>query len=229
MNSPLVQAALEITFAREPCVLTRIDEYYNFIREEYSALWVPNAQLGVAPALQPWEFKNQSGKRSVGISVNSFKYHVDDYIDYDDFRQNALPLAQRFFDMFGIQRMNRLATRYVNNIALLRLPEQPLRLKNYLNIGIDLPSIIDGSSLEDIHLQFSSRQADSQVVVNLHHQASQPGVIESLVLVLDCARVDDVFAENLPNDLDKVHERTEDCFAAIAAEPYMNYMRGDNS
>jgi len=226
-NSPLVQATLEITFPGEPAVLTRIDEYYQSIREEYSALWVPNAQIGVAPALQPWEFKSQSGKRSVGISVNTFSFRVEDYVDYLSFRQSALPLAQRFCDQFGIQKMNRLAARYVNNIALLRLPDQPLHLENYLTVGIDVPPIIDRSALEDIHLQFSIRQDDSQVVVNLHHQAQIPGRVESLILVLDCARVDSVVAENLANDLDKVHERIEDCFAALAAPPYMKYMRGD--
>lgn len=227
-NSPLTQATLEVTFPGEPAVMTRLDEYFALIRHSYPALYVPNAIHGVATALQPWEFKNEPGLRSVGISVNGFSFRVQDYVDYSDFRKAALPLAQQFLDLFGIQKMNRFALQYVNNIALLRLPGQPLRLGNYLKIGIDVPSVIDSSALEDIHLQFSSRTADSQVVVNLHHQQPQPGVPECLALVLDCAIVDNVLAENLEGDLDAVHSRIEDCFAALVADTYMQFMKGDD-
>jgi uncharacterized protein (TIGR04255 family) len=226
-NSPLVRACLEITFAGEPSVFSRMDEYFEGIRSEYPALWVPNAQPGVAPALQQWEFKNQSGKRTVGISVNSFSFRVEDYVDYANFRESALPAAHQFLEMFGIRSANRLSARYTNSIPILKFPGKPLQLKNYLNIGFELPSVIDSSALEDIHLQFSSRKADSQVVINLHHELQKPTSVESLVFELDCALVENVLTDNLASNIDRVHEHIEDCFAALVADPYMSYMIGD--
>lgn len=226
-NSPLIQAILEVTFPGSPAVIARLDEYHDLIKDSYPMLWVPLAEPGVAPALQPWEFKNESGKRSVGVSVSSFSFRVEDYDDYADFREHALPLVEQFLRVYGIRKVNRFVTRYVNNIPLLRLPNQPLNLGNYLKIKIDVPSIIDSTALEDIHLQFSSREHDSQVVINLHHQQALPGIPESLVLVLDCAILDSANVDDLAGELDTVHARIEDCFATLVTESYMKFMRGD--
>jgi len=228
-NAPLVEAVFEMTFSGEPIVLTRLHEYFDFIRDSYPALWVPNAQPGIAPALQPWEFKRPDGKRWVAISVNSFAYHVSDYVDYADFRKDVVPLAKRFCDLYRIERVNRFAARYVNNIALLRLPSEPIRLGNYLNLGIQLPPAIDGEALEDIHLHFTAKIKDSQIVVNLHHALGEQGRPESLLLVLDCAVVSDVPTADLEAHLDKVHAAIEDSFAALAAEPYMQFLKGETA
>jgi uncharacterized protein (TIGR04255 family) len=228
-NAPLVEASFEMRFPGEPIVLTRIHDYFQDIRKEYPALYVPNAELGVAPALQPWEFKDVDAKRCVAVSVNSFSYRVGNYVDYADFRANAVPLASQFAEQFKIKQVTRLGARYVNSIAVLRLPEQPLNLAQYMQIGLQLPSIVDTNRLEDIHLQFATRTEQLQVGVTLHHQQGRKGTPENLILILDCALVGGINISNLEASLDSVHAQIEDLFQALAAEPYMRYMKEETA
>lgn len=226
-NAPLVEAVFELRFPGEPAVSSGLDRYYDTIRGDFPQVFVPNAQPGVAPALQPWEFKNNKACRWVSISINSFAVHVRDYENYQDLRSLALPLAERFCEQFRISDLTRVGARYINRIVLLREPGQPIPLADYLNIGFLLPAIVDTSTMEDIHLQFATRRDDAQLVVGLHHVREQPAQPEHLVLDLDCGIVNNVSSARLAQHLDAVHEKVEDLFAALAAEAYMKYMNGD--
>lgn len=222
-NAPLVEAIFELRFPGEPAVITSLDAYYEEVRKDFPQVFVPNAQPGLAPALQPWEFKNQTGLRWIAISVNAFAFHVRDYVDYEDFKNQVLPLADRFCKQYRIAELTRVGTCYLNRILILRPPDKPIPLSNYLNMGFRLPEVIDASALEDIHLQFAIRRASTQLVLGLHYVA-QP---ESLILDLDCGVVDEVSSSSLASHLDTVHSCVEDAFAGLAADQYMEYMKGE--
>jgi len=226
-NAPLIEAVFELRFPGEPIVLTSLDRYYEVIRRDLPEVWVPNAQPGVAPALQPWEFKNKDGSRWIGVSINTFAAHVRDYKDYADFRSWALPLAESFCGAFQIKDLTRVGARYRNRILLLRTPGEPIPLARYLKIGFELPALIDVSTMEDIHLQFATRRGDAQIVIVLHHVRESAGQPEGLVLDLDCGVVDNVSAARLGEHFDAVHTCTEDLFAALASEGYMRFMKGE--
>lgn len=226
-NSPLVEAALEIRFPGEPAIQSHLDEFFQFIREKYPVLWVPNAEYGVAPALQPWEFRDVKSQRTVAASINSFIFRVRDYVDYMDFRTNAVLLARRFSEIFNIEKTTHFGLRYVNNIAVLRLPEEPLRIENYLNLKVSMPTVLGSERLEDIHLRSSTCINDLQMVLDLHHQQGLVGTPETLLLVLDCALEGGVGMSGLETTMDRVHSCIEDSFQALAADSYMRYLRGD--
>lgn len=226
-NAPLVEAIFELRFPGEPIVLTSLDRYYACVRGQLSEVWVPNAQPGIAPALQPWEFKRSDGCRWVSVSINGFAAHVLDYIDYPDFHSWALPLAQQFCDVFQIGKLTRVGARYRNRILLLRAPGKPIALKQYLRLGFDLPELIDVASMDDIHLRFSTRRSDAQLVVVLDHVKEGVGQPESLHLELDCGIVDKISSANLGRYMDDVHAYIEDLFSSLAAEPYMALMKGE--
>lgn len=227
-NAPLVEAVFELRFPGEPVVLASLDQYYARIRNQLSEVWVPNAQPGIAPALQPWEFKRSDGGRWVSASINTFAAHVLDYKDYSDFRAWALPLAQQFCDVFKIEKLTRVGALYRNEILLLRAPGKPIPLGQYLRVGFDLPELIDVSSIDDIHLHFSTRRSDAQLVVALDHIKESMGRPESLHLDLDCGVVDKVSSKDLSQHMDSVHSYIEDLFSSLAAEPYMAFMKGEN-
>ena len=222
-NAPLVETIFELRFPGEPRVLTSLDAYYEEVREAFPQVFVPNAQPGLAPALQPWEFKSQTGLRWIAISVNAFAFHVRDYVDYKDFKNQVLRLADSFCRQYRITGLTRVGTRYLNQILILRPPDKPIPLSNYLNMGFCVPEVIDASALEDIHLQLATRRAGTQLVLGLHYVA-QP---ESLILDLDCGVVDEVSSSSLASHLDTVHGCVEDAFAGLAADQYMEYMKGD--
>ena len=228
-NAPLIEAMFELRFPGEPAVLTTLDQYYDSIRQCFPQVFVPNAQPGIAPALQPWEFKNAEGTRWVSMSINTFAVHVLDYMNHEDFRSLALPLADKFCEQFQISHLTRVGTRFVNQIVLLRTPGQPIPLSDYLNIRFQFPAIVDPSTLEDIHVQFATRREDAQLVVGLHHIREQAAQPESLVLELDCGIVDNVSSGRLSEHLDVVHGCVEDLFAALASDAYMKYMRGETA
>ncbi|HET6453039.1 MAG TPA: TIGR04255 family protein [Armatimonadota bacterium] len=228
-NAPLVEATFELRFPGEPRVLAHIDEYYDAVREDFPEVFVPNAQAGIAPALQPWEFKKEDGSRWLGISINCFAVHVQDYLDYGDFRSLAIPLAEKFCEIFRIAHITKVGARYSNRIVLLRMPGEPIKLSNYLNLGFTLPETVDASTLEDIRLQFAIRREDAQLIIALCHVREYLAQPESLILDLDCGIVEQVSSDKFAQYLDKVHSYIEDLFAALAADSYLRYMKGETA
>lgn len=156
-----------------------------------------------------------------------FRYKVLDYVDYANFRAATIPLVAEFCSIFDLKEVNRFAARYVNRIALLRLPDEPITLRRYLNLGFNMPEMVDAESLEDVHLQIASRSNDIQTVITLHHQGSETSAPECLLFVIESAIVGRVGTEDIEDKLDKVHTRIEDLFAGFVAEPYMKYLKGE--
>lgn len=226
-NAPLVEAVFKIRFPAEPSVLSRMEEFYSEVRTDYPQVFVPNPNPTVPQALLPWQFKNSSGQRFVGISINSFSYHVLDYKDYPDFRESALPLAEAFCRQFSIGELKRVGTRYINCIIVIRAEDGTIPVRQFLNFGFELPEIVPKDELEDIHVQFASRMDKGRLLTIIHHERPSEGQPERLIFDLDYSLDKDVTSDRLREHMDSAHACIEDVFKQFVAEQYMRFMRGE--
>ena len=226
-NAPLVEAILEIRFPAEPAVFSRMDEYYDRIRDEYPQVFVPNPNPTVAQALLPWQFKSPNAQRFVAISINSFSFHVLDYKDYRDFSSSALPLAGTFCDLCHIRELKRIGTRYVNCIIVLRAEDGTIPIRRFLNFGFDLPEIVPRNELEDIHVQFASRMGNGRLLTIIHHERESEDQPERLVFDLDFSLDKDVHTDSLDKHMNAAHECIEDVFREFVSDSYMRFMKGE--
>lgn len=226
-NAPLVEAIFEIRFSGEPAVLSRMDEFYGSIRDDYPQVFVPNPDPLVPNALLNWQFKDETQQRFVALSVNSFSFHVLNYKDYHDFSEAALPLAEKFCKIFNIQDLKRIGTRYVNSIVILRSEDGTIPVKNYLNFGFKLPDIVPADELEDIHVQFASRMGNGRLLTVIHHERGQANEPERLLFDLDYSLDRDISSDRLGDHMKEAHACIEDVFKEFVAEAYMRFMKGD--
>jgi len=226
-NSPLVEAVFEIRFSGEPAVLSRMDEFYGLVREEYPQVFVPNPDPGVPNALLNWQLRDEAEQRFIGFNINSFSFHVLNYLDYQDFRSAALPLAERFCEVFKIRSLKRIGTRYVNSIVILRSEDGTIPVRNYLNFGFDLPKIVPAEEIEDIHVQFASRMGKGRLRTVIQHIRGQINEPERLLFDLDYSLDRSISREKLDVHMDKSHACIEDVFKGFVADSYMRFMKGD--
>lgn len=226
-NAPLIEAIMEIRFQAEPAILSRMDEYFDAIRNDYPQVFVPNPNPLVAQALLPWQFKNPSAQRFVSVTINSFSFHVLNYKNYKDFSASALPLAEAFCKLFHIEELKRIGTRYVNCIIVLRGEHGTIPIRRFLNFGFDLPDIVPKYALEDIHVQFASRMGNGRLLTIIHHERESEDQPERLVLDLDFSLDKDVHADSLDKHMDAAHECIEDVFREFVSDSYMRFMKGE--
>ena len=226
-NAPLIEAIMEIRFPAEPSILSRMDEYYGKVRNDYPQVFVPNPNPTVAQALLPWQFKSPDGQRFIAISINSFSFHVLDYKHYKDFSSSALPLACKFCELFSIGELKRIGTRYVNCIIVLRGEDGTIPVRRFLNFGFDLPDIVPKNELEDIHVQFASRMGNGRLLTIIHHERESEDQPERLVFDLDFSLDKDVHADSLDKHMNAAHACIEDVFREFVSDSYMQYMRGE--
>lgn len=226
-NAPLIEAIMEIRFPAEPAVFSRMDEYYDQIRNDYPQVFVPNPNPTVAQALLPWQFKNPSAQRFVSVSINSFSFHVLDYKDYKDFRMSALPLADAFCQLYRIRELIRVGTRYVNCIIVLRAEDGTIPVREFLNFGFDLPKIVPKNELEDIHVQFASRMGNGRLLTIIHHERESEDQPERLVFDLDFSLDKEVHADSLGEHMNAAHAHIEDVFRGFVSNSYMRFMKGE--
>ena len=83
----------ELRFAGEPAIECRRDEHLAMIRREFPKVGVPNAEIGQAPALQPYQFKSDDDHEPVMVAINRFAYSTKRCDGFAKFKPRALELA----------------------------------------------------------------------------------------------------------------------------------------
>lgn len=75
--------------------------------------------------------------RVVQVRANGFTYSVvGNYQSWEQLRDDALPLLRQYLELKGVERISRLALRYINS---LRFPEPRVDLDEYLRAAPQVP------------------------------------------------------------------------------------------
>ena len=119
-NQPLINVATEVRFRGNLKVEAIRPEFHQIIRGEFPQLMVPQAEQGVAPALQHYRFENDQSSHGVQVAVHSFSYYSRDYPGHEAFLAVVDSLLEDFVRLIGILHVNRIGWRYINAIPFAR-------------------------------------------------------------------------------------------------------------
>ena len=119
-NQPLINVATEVRFRGDLKVESIRPEFHQTIRSEFPQLMVPQAEQGVAPALQHYRFENDQSSHGVQVAVHSFSYYSRDYPGHEAFLSVVESLLEEFVRLIGVLHVNRIGWRYINAIPFAR-------------------------------------------------------------------------------------------------------------
>ena len=119
-NQPLINVATEIRFRGDLKVESIRPEFHRTIRGDFPQLMVPQAERGVAPALQHYRFENDLSSHGVQVAVHSFSYYSRDYPGHEAFLAVVDSLLEEFVRLIGVLHVNRIGWRYINAIPFAR-------------------------------------------------------------------------------------------------------------
>ena len=229
-NAPLARTIFQARFPGETAVDLALPRIQAGLRRTLPKLFVPAAVVGVPPATQPLLFKSPDESESVEIALNSFAYTTNRYPGYAKFREDVLANARIFSEAVPeVEKLNRVGLRYINRIPILRSSKTAsIPLKDYLNVGLELPDSIPGANLTELNSAFTVQMDGGQLKVVLQIEAgSSPAEPEVLVLDFDFGQLGDLHIAQLDVYLDRAHEHTKRVFTDLIAPEYFPVMRGE--
>jgi len=228
-NAPLVDVTFEARFLGELSVETRRDVFQREIKDVYPLLFVPNATMGKAPALQHYQFRRQDGSARISLALNSFAYNTTSYPGFADFRKELDRVFGILLGTFEISNFTRLGLRYVNKMALIREDDGTIPLKKYVSTNLKLTPGFPGAGIKNLSLAISSPIKEGEMNLLLDCESPSPsGGPEFLLLDFDFYTLKQSARSEVFDFVDSAHEQIESTFLEIISEDYLAIMKGAN-
>jgi len=229
-NAPLARAIFQARFPGELAIELARPRIQAALRGSFPKLFVANAVVGVAPAIQPYLFKSPDESESIEIALNSFAYTTTRYPGYARFRETVLTHARIFSEAVPeVGKLNRVGLRYINRMPILRESKAAaIPLRAYLNVGLELPTSIPGANLTELNSAFTVQMDGGQLTVVLKiEEGAGPAEPEVLVLDFDFGQLEHLHIRDLELYLDRAHDHTKRVFTDLIAQDYFPVMRGE--
>lgn len=223
-NSPLAEVVFELRFPGAPAIECRRDEYFATIRGDFPTVWVPNAEVGKAPALQPYQFKSEDDAETIMTAINRFAYSTKRYGGFVKFKPRALELARSFCEQFGIAKLNRIGLRYINIVPFVRDAGR-VPWPQYFTIRMNLPA--DAYDfLTNASLAYQAKRDGGTITTRIACVRSDASD-EAFLLDFDFAKTEDITAATLSAEIQEAHDHTKRVFEEIVSQEYKAVMRGE--
>jgi uncharacterized protein (TIGR04255 family) len=223
-NSPLAEVVFEVRFPGEPAIECRRDEYFATIRGDFPKVWVPNAEVGKPPALQPYQFKSEDDAQTIMVAISRFAYSTKQYGGFAKFRPRALELAKGFCERFGIRKLNRIGLRYINIVPFVRDAGR-IPWQQYFTIRMNLPADAF-DRLTNANFAYEAK-CDAGTITTRIACVRSDTADEAFVLDFDFAKTEGVTPGKLAPGIQEAHDRTKQVFREIVSDQYKAVMRGE--
>lgn len=224
-NAPLYEAVFQIRFAGELSVEVARAKIQDAVRSELPKLYVPRAKEGQALALQAVQLHSGDDTEMIGLAMNSFAYHTRRYAGYEAFQQRVRRFWAVFSEHVHVHQLVRVGLRYINHIPILRQNEDsPIPLRDYLNIGLDIPPSIRGD-LIDFNTTLVERTDEGVLRIAIEHKKVEAPPSEMLLLDFDFAQKDGLLVSAVDEYLERAHRHTKRIFLELVSEKYLAVMR----
>jgi uncharacterized protein (TIGR04255 family) len=231
-NSPLIEVVFEIRFPGEPAVECRRHEFYDIVRNQYPIVFVPQIQVGVSPALQPYRFERIDQSAGIMIAMDKFAYYTRKYPGYLEFKQEFLRLGSLFGELFNLSKLKRTGWRYINIIPFTR-ESGNIPLQRFFNLSPFFPNSELCSTkntpeqYENLSITLISKIDDCSITTKLESLISSDMAREALVLDFDCAQEKDLVLSKTETYIETEHRLAKNLFEALITDNYRQYLRGD--
>jgi uncharacterized protein (TIGR04255 family) len=224
-NAPLQSATFEARFHGDLAIESRRHEFQRLLKPEYPLLYVPNAALDKAPALQHYRFRKEDGSATVMVAVNSFVYTSTKYPGFEAFKKEIERLWSQFSGFFDIPAFTRLGLRYINRLPIIRDEKGTIQLSRYVTANMKvLPSLPAAPIFEVVFLLVSEMQGGLLRFL-MQNDRSKPGA-EVLNLDLDFYRAASIEISERPAFIETAHEQIERVFLDVISPDYKKIMEG---
>lgn len=226
-NSPLVEVIFEIRFPAEPVVECRRDVFYDYIRKDYSKVFVPPAKDGGYVALEPYRFEKEDHSSGIMLAISKFSYYCRKYPGFDKFKKEVLRLTDIFKKSYPkINTLNRTGFRYVNIIPFTR-EGGVVPLDKFLNVRLQLPTTIP-EKYGNISLGFVAKTNGGSVATRIETLLAADKSGEAILLDIDYAKEEKLLINNLRKYLDESHTYSRQLFEDLITDTYREYLKGES-
>lgn len=230
-NQPLTSVAIEIRFRGDLGVEKNRHKIQQKIRSEYPNLLVPNAEVNVAPATQPFRFQDESDKNGIQFSICNFGIYSRQYPGHKAFIGELVRVLSLFCDGLDPLQVTRIGWRYINEIAFTR-ENGNIPVRHFLSkggpmgfaVGRDTLALSHRTLVEDRDARLNVRLESKEHAERMGHEA----------LIFDI----DIYKEYSPGTemdqnkivwhLQRLHSSAYKIFESSITPSYRSYLKGDS-
>lgn len=225
-NSPLVEVVFEIKFPGEPIVECRRDIFFDFIRKDYSKVFIPQTKEGSFVALEPYHFEKEDRSSGIMLAINRFSYYCREYPGFAAFKKEVIRLIDIFKKSYPkISVINRTGFRYINIIPFTR-EEGIVPLDKFLNVKLQLPTTIP-ERYNSISIGFIAKINGGSITTRIETLSATDKSGEAILLDIDYAKEEGLSINNVGKYLDESHNYSRQLFEDLITDTYKMYLRGE--
>jgi len=227
-NSPLIEVIFEIKFPGEPVVECRRDIFFDFIREDYSKIFVPQAKEGSFVALEPYHFEKEDRSSGIMLAMNKFSYYCRKYPGFALFKKEVIRLLEMFKKTYPkINTLNRTGFRYVNIIPFTR-EDGIVPLDRFLKVKLQMPTTIP-ERYKNISVGFIAKTNGGSITTRIETLFSADKSGEAILLDIDYAKEKEegLSVANVKKYLEESHTYSRQLFEDLITDSYRMLLRGE--
>lgn len=228
-NAPLTEVACEVRFPGEIAVESSRELFWNEVREQYPTIRVPNAQPGVAPAVQHYRYQHLDGSRSLAVALNSLALSETKYSTHQPLLKEFENVHRVFSKCYPrITTINRIGWRYVNVIPFVR-EKGFVPLDQYFKWDFAIAASVP-KKFRAIQATFEIPSDKGIAVVRLvTARDSRDESKEAFLLDLDyCIEKPAAAFKDAPKLMKQLHTLNRQVFEDLITDQYRSYLRGDS-
>ena len=222
-NAPLKSASFEARFHGDVAIETRRHEFQRLVKPEFPLLYVPQAAVDKAPALQHYQFRKEDSSAIVMLAVNSFVYTSNKYPGFENFKRNVERVWAQFNGLFEIPNFTRLGLRYINHLPIIRDERGAIPLSRYVTANLKIAPSLPDEPIYDFGTLIVTEMSGGRMRLATQNEQSKGGV-ELLVMDFDFFRAATIGKDERQSFVETAHGHIETLFLDLISPDYKKIM-----
>ncbi len=219
--NPIREVDFEIRFTPGLRVQPEMWRFQKNLGAEYPDVGLESALLPSGGTLNVTVFQNLLKARVIKVSPQNMALAFSAYVNFEDFKEEALRRSVSFCETFEIASLTRVGLRYVNEIPLPN--QQPELMTAYVRPIVDF-SRFPLDSVQQFALQVAARQDDHMVLVRTALLARP---MRTYILDIDAYTETEQPTSEISALLDRFHDTVQRVFLDHVTDEYKQVMRGE--
>jgi len=228
--NPLREVAFEIRFPMNLRVMPGVWKVQEELESEYPQLQREETQLLNTVASTSYVFTNPEQGRAARVGEDRFAIIFTQYENFEAFSSEIIKRAQRFCEMFSVERFTRVGLRYVNNIPISSEASDGgvVQLSRYVQPYIDLTRTQSHvTQLNQFGLEVILQRDSCLLGVRSALLKNPQSSLEKVYVIdFDASVEEESKPEKLPELLQELHHHIQLEFLSHITEEYKQLMRG---
>lgn len=214
-NQQLKSVTMELFFPGRLEALGCLGQIQRDVEHELTHLFVPNIQVGEAPALRPFQLRNEAGTRSLALAVNQISYIAfNEYPGFTAFREEGLPILLSALERLQVSKIARVRYLYENEVGL--------QDQDGFEVGSLFPGVLAVGAptrvLPPFHSAAEWLLSRDQVGFDARIEGSSP----VLKVAVSSAAKGPISLNQIRDAIDRTHQQANALFEALISPAFRN-------